>query len=105
MKGAVFMTEQEKQKLEQITKKLRALQSQKKDIISREKKRKQKEYETRLIQLGTLSEKYFSVHNIAPADYENFLRAFLPMNGIENCINFAKEKVKKVPQIKNPPLT
>ncbi|MCL2410315.1 MAG: hypothetical protein FWC97_01605 [Treponema sp.] len=96
------MTEQEAQKLEKIKAKLKVLQAQKKEITTREKKRKQKLEDSRLILIAILTENYFGIQGISSTDYENFLKIFLDSKNMDKCVAYAKEKIKK---IKNPLIT
>jgi hypothetical protein len=51
------------------------LKAQERAITSRDKQRQRKERTRRLIQLGTIAEKYFG-KDITPADFENAVREF-----------------------------
>jgi len=89
------MTEQEAKKLEQIKKKLKALQEQKKEITTREKQRQQREHEARLIQIGTVSEKYFGFQNVHPEYYEIFLKMFLSNKGMDKWVEHTKIQIRR----------
>jgi len=89
--------------LKQIEKKLKALHSQKKEITTREKQCQQKEYEARLIQIGTVSEKYFNLQKVHPAHFEHFLKIFLTSKNIDKYITPAWQQVQRMSQqAKNP---
>ena len=80
------MTDREKQRLAKLTEKMEQMKAQKQDILTREKARQRKERTHRLIQLGALSEKYFDVKDIRPAEYENLLKMLLNVNEIGKVI-------------------
>ena len=84
------MNERDTQRLERINEKMEQMQAQRQDILNREKKRQRAERTRRLIQIGALAEKYFDMKDIQPKDFEQFLEIFMKMNGIRNCVDYAK---------------
>jgi len=87
------MTERESQRLAKLTEKMEQMKAQKQDILAKEKKRQRKERTHRLIQIGALSEKYFDVRDIQPSDYEIFLKTFMAIKNIPECITNTKNYI------------
>ena len=90
------MTERESQRLARLDEKMEQMKAQKQDILAKEKKRQRNERTRRLIEIGALSEKYFGVKDIQPKDYENFLKAVLEIEGIQEIIVHFKDKTSKI---------
>jgi len=88
------MAQHQMQHREKIYEKLERLRMQKRDVISQKKKcRCQRKARSRqLIQIGKLSENYFQLKHIQPADYENFLQKLLSVENIGEWILFVKQK-------------
>jgi len=81
--GEICMNKRESERLEKLSEKIEQMKAQKQDILAREKARQRKERTSRLIQIGALSEKYFDVKDIQPADYEVFLKMLLEIDGVK----------------------
>lgn len=71
------MTDKEKANLEKLHNKIEQMKARERSIIAKEKKRKQRENTRRLIQNGTLAEKYFSCENMQPEQFEKVLQAVI----------------------------
>jgi len=89
------MTEREAQRLAKIDEKMEQMKAQKQDILAKEKKRQRQERTRRLIQIGALSEKYFNMKDIQPADYENFLKSLLTVDEVNKNIANIKTSISK----------
>ena len=68
------------------------MKAQNQDILAREKKRQRKERTHCLIQIGALSEKYFDMKDVKPIDYEIFLKTFMTVQNIPECIMNTKNQ-------------
>ena len=68
------MTENEKECLDKLNKKIAQLKSKEQAIIARDKQRQRKERTRRLIQNGALAEKYLGYTDIEPAEFEKVLQ-------------------------------
>jgi len=90
-----IMTEREEKQLQQICEKMKYIKSKQKEILSREKKRQRAARTRRLIQIGTLAEKYFDCRDMLPAEFEKFLQALVDYKGAKEIIDYIK---KSLPQ-------
>jgi len=69
------MTESEQKRLEELRKKMAQMKAQERAIIARDNERKRKERTRRLIQMGTIVEKYLDCADIADiGEIENLLK-------------------------------
>jgi len=87
------MNERDIQRLERISEKMEHMKAQRQDILAREKKRQRKQRTRRLIQIGALSEKYFDVKDIHPAQFERFIKALIDAQGAKAVIAYVKETI------------
>ena len=67
------MTENEEKRLKQLREKMSQIKAQEQAILARDKQRRQKERTHRLIQNGTLAEKYLCCEGMNPQDFEKLL--------------------------------
>ena len=68
------MTESEEKRLQKIREKISQMKAQEKTITARENQRRRKAKTRRLVQLGTLAEKYFNCEDTDPLKFENLLK-------------------------------
>ena len=68
------MTQNEKERLDKLNKKIAQLKSKEQAIVARDKQRKRKERTRRLIQNGALAEKYLGYTDIEPVEFEMVLQ-------------------------------
>ena len=68
------MTEHEEKRLQSIREKMAQMKNQERMILNRERAKQQKAQTRRLIQNGTLAEKYLCCDGIQPMEFENLLK-------------------------------
>lgn len=68
------MTEKEEKRLQMIREKMAQIKAQEQAIIARDKKRQRKERTRRLIQYGTLVDKYFNCEGMKLGEFEELLK-------------------------------
>ena len=71
------MTQNEKERLDKLNKKIAQLKAREQKIINRDKQRQRKERTRRLIQNGALAEKYLNCENIEPDEFEKILKTIV----------------------------
>ena len=89
------MTEKEEKRLQNLRTKMSQIKAQEKAIIAAEKTRLKKLKNKRLIELGTLAEKYFCIQDFQPAEFEIFLQLLLDVQGVKPNVEYIRNSLKQ----------
>lgn len=78
------------EKIQELEKKIEQMKAQKKAIIEKENKIKRAARTRRLIQIGAISEKYFSCGEIEPEAYEKLIAEIIKIEQVQSLISSKK---------------
>lgn len=78
------------EKIQELEQKIEQMKAQKKAIMEKENKIKRAARTRRLIQIGALSEKYFSCVEIEPEAYEKLIAQIVKIEQVQSLISSKK---------------